>query len=180
MFMSIWIPINGTSRTLWNAWHIAAHCSAAGRKWWPESGRLKGLVGSIALARTSLQNRIPRVLFHYLVFPQSPAAKRSVAGSVFYRRPGSPAFYLPPPPLFCGFLSSRHNRDTPVVHSTAYPTTEEHILQNTWLLDDNPVEFLVHRKCLRNRQRDASRSYLWRTCYKMLMNGDALNNFIFS
>jgi len=43
-------------------------------------GPFKGLVGSIALSRTSLRNRIPRELFHYLVFPQSPAAKRSDAG----------------------------------------------------------------------------------------------------
>jgi len=115
MFMSIWIPINGTSRTLWNAWHIAAHCSTAGRKWWPESGRLKGSVGSIALSRTSLQNRIPRELFHYLVFPQSPAAKRSDVGSVFYRKPFHPFILL--------FLS--YKRDTPIVYFIAYPATEE-------------------------------------------------------
>lgn len=59
-------------------------------------GPFKGLVGSIALSRTSLQNRIPRELFHYLVFPQSPAAKRSDVGSVFYRKPLHPH---PTPPI---------------------------------------------------------------------------------
>lgn len=75
-------------------------------------GPFKGLVGSIALSRTFLQNRIPRELFHYLVFPQSPAAKRSDAGSVFYRK-SSPTLALP---TSLRTAAPYRKRDTPLVH----------------------------------------------------------------
>lgn len=119
MFMSIWIPINGTSRTLWNAWHIAAHCSAARRKWWPEPDRLKGSYDRSLCRGPPFKIESRGSFFIISYFHKAPRLKEATPARYFIeggcvrekttRGLSSASSYL-----FSLYIARYHKRDTPI------------------------------------------------------------------